>query len=349
MQVDYRKPRIEVVSAQHNARAGGSQLVFYKAFDEDLAVSGVRVGIQTFEGFPARGIDKDLEDPSLFVAIYAADRTIGGSEIQPRVFAEDKVGNATSTSFYNKVLDRRSRESIVRVTDEFLRNEISSVAEQNMGELERMAVRQGEPIFKARPGSEERLLEYFVAVNGPLREYNESVLQSYLKGPSYDRYFEGPFQSFEGVAELRYGDSLKFVYNGKEIGTARETGYQIKMSPGAQSVRALNAGIVVFSDNLGIFGRMVAIDHGLGLVTLYGSLSDVLVTKGELVKSGQSIGVPGRTGLALSRGYRLEMRVHGFPVDVLEWSDGSWFYAHVIDKTNDVKRALGIQVLQPLR
>ena len=42
------------------------------------------------------------------------------------------------------------------------------------------------------------------------------------------------------------------------------------------------------------------------------------------------------------------MRVHGVPVDPLEWWDPNWFNQHVVGKIDDMKRALGLQVAKPL-
>src|SRR4030095_9774187 len=45
-------------------------------------------------------------------------------------------------------------------------------------------------------------------------------------------------------------------------------------------------------------GRLVALDHGLGLYTLYFHLDTVVVTDGELVDRGQTVGTVGSTGRA---------------------------------------------------
>jgi len=44
------------------------------------------------------------------------------------------------------------------------------------------------------------------------------------------------------------------------------------------------------------YGKWVAINHDDGLVTLYGHLSDVNVSRGEKVKEGEKIGISGNTG-----------------------------------------------------
>jgi len=57
-------------------------------------------------------------------------------------------------------------------------------------------------------------------------------------------------------------------------------------------------GKVIGSGNNGryAYGQWLAIDHGDGLVTLYGHLSSKTVSKGSSVKAGEKIGVMGSTG-----------------------------------------------------
>ena len=45
-------------------------------------------------------------------------------------------------------------------------------------------------------------------------------------------------------------------------------------------------------------GKGVYLDHGLGLYTMYFHLSEVLVTDGETVRAGQTVGRVGATGRA---------------------------------------------------
>jgi murein DD-endopeptidase MepM/ murein hydrolase activator NlpD len=64
------------------------------------------------------------------------------------------------------------------------------------------------------------------------------------------------------------------------------------------SIFAVRNGKVIGSGNNGgyAYGQWLAIDHGDGLVTLYGHLSSKSVSKGNSVNTGQKIGVMGNTG-----------------------------------------------------
>jgi murein DD-endopeptidase MepM/ murein hydrolase activator NlpD len=44
------------------------------------------------------------------------------------------------------------------------------------------------------------------------------------------------------------------------------------------------------------YGKWIAIDHGNGMITLYGHLSSQSVSKGEKVDTGEKIGAVGNTG-----------------------------------------------------
>lgn len=68
--------------------------------------------------------------------------------------------------------------------------------------------------------------------------------------------------------------------------------------PYGTSIYAAADGKVIGTGNLGkyAYGRWIAIDHGNGIVTLYGHLSSVGVSKGNTVKKGGKIGNMGSTG-----------------------------------------------------
>jgi len=65
-----------------------------------------------------------------------------------------------------------------------------------------------------------------------------------------------------------------------------------------QNVFAARDGKVLATGNDGkyAYGKWIAIDHGDGLVTLYGHFSKQSVSKGDSVKEGQVIGISGNTG-----------------------------------------------------
>ena len=74
--------------------------------------------------------------------------------------------------------------------------------------------------------------------------------------------------------------------DGRTVDTQWHMGIDLasnKQSP----VEASNAGRVVFAGPNGIYGNMVVLDHGLGLITLYAHLSDIAVKVGQTVPRGR--------------------------------------------------------------
>ena len=63
-------------------------------------------------------------------------------------------------------------------------------------------------------------------------------------------------------------------------------------------VVASNGGRVALVADFFFPGRLVVVDHGLGLYTLYFHLDSVAVTDGETIDRGQRLGTVGATGRA---------------------------------------------------
>ena len=82
--------------------------------------------------------------------------------------------------------------------------------------------------------------------------------------------------------------------------------------PTGTSVRAALPGTVTVSKyNAGGYGYYVMIDHGGGLVTLYGHCSKLLATVGQTVLAGDVIALSGSTGRSTGPHLHFEVRVNG--------------------------------------
>jgi murein DD-endopeptidase MepM/ murein hydrolase activator NlpD len=83
------------------------------------------------------------------------------------------------------------------------------------------------------------------------------------------------------------------TFNGRVA--SRHLGVDFRGAVGAP-IRAANRGVVALVDRFYLGGRVVYIDHGGGVVTGYLHLSRALVTAGDTVARGQTIGHVGATG-----------------------------------------------------
>ena len=61
------------------------------------------------------------------------------------------------------------------------------------------------------------------------------------------------------------------------------------------------------------------IDHGGGISTLYGHLSDVYVEEGDIVVAGEPIGAVGSTGWSTGPHLHFEVRIDGKAVNPLPY------------------------------
>jgi len=95
---------------------------------------------------------------------------------------------------------------------------------------------------------------------------------------------------------------------------AMHTGLDFRAATG-DPVRATANGKVASSGWMGGYGRMVEIDHGNGLSTRYGHLSEIHVKVGETIKIGQVIGAVGSTGRSTGPHLHYETRIDGDAVD----------------------------------
>lgn len=80
-------------------------------------------------------------------------------------------------------------------------------------------------------------------------------------------------------------------------------------------IRSTAAGRIVHAGPMGGYGNMVEVDHGNGLATRYGHMSEVLVTEGQEIKAGAVLGRIGSTGRSTGPHLHYEVRIDGEAVD----------------------------------
>ena len=95
---------------------------------------------------------------------------------------------------------------------------------------------------------------------------------------------------------------------------AMHTGIDFRGSYG-EPAHATAAGTVTSAGWNGGYGQMVEIDHGNGLATRYGHLSEIDVRVGQSVRIGQVVGRIGSTGRSTGPHLHYETRVDGEAVD----------------------------------
>jgi murein DD-endopeptidase MepM/ murein hydrolase activator NlpD len=82
-----------------------------------------------------------------------------------------------------------------------------------------------------------------------------------------------------------------------------------------EPARASGAGAVISAGPSGGYGNMVEIDHGNGITTRYGHLSEILVRVGQHIETGDTIGKVGSTGRSTGPHLHYEVRRNGVAID----------------------------------
>lgn len=86
-------------------------------------------------------------------------------------------------------------------------------------------------------------------------------------------------------------------------------------APYGTPVQAAADGRVIYTGWFGGYGKIVVIDHGDGLSTLYAHLSAILTRPGADVRRGHVVGRIGSTGYSTGPHVHFEVRVQGRPID----------------------------------
>jgi murein DD-endopeptidase MepM/ murein hydrolase activator NlpD len=110
-----------------------------------------------------------------------------------------------------------------------------------------------------------------------------------------ERLWRGPFVRPVAGGEPPMGFGARRVINGQP--RSPHSGVDYAAARGTPVVAA-NSGRVALVGEFFFPGRLVAIDHGLGVYTLYFHLDSVAVTDGDAVDRGQVLGTVGVTGRA---------------------------------------------------
>lgn len=122
-----------------------------------------------------------------------------------------------------------------------------------------------------------------------------------------------PLRPFRGALEWPVGGAVTRRFRS---GSA-SNGIEIAASEGSDAL-AVHGGTVVFAGTFAGFGKLVILDHGAQIFSLYGDLLDIAVEKGARIEHGQRVGSAGPIPSG-SEGIYFELRVDGRPVDPLQW------------------------------
>jgi murein DD-endopeptidase MepM/ murein hydrolase activator NlpD len=322
VEVRLERPTIAVVSTHHYINQGGAEMVVYRVSPADV-LSGVQVGDLEYPGYPATGLTVEgvhITDPALRVAFFALLYNQDAST-PIHMFARDEAGNAARADFDYRIFPKPARQSRIGLDDTFLDRVVP-------------AILAGTTDVKP----EGTNLDKFLVINRERRRLNAAKIASFASQSAPELLWRGVvFHPFTNSAvESFFADRRTYVYNGREVDHQVHLGFDLA-SYANTSIVAANRGKVVLAEELGIYGNCVIIDHGMGVQSLYGHLSQIGVKAGDTVDKDQEIGRSGMTGLAGGDHLHFTMLVNGQMVNPMEWWDPHWVQDRVLRKIHDIQ------------
>ncbi|MBN1524827.1 MAG: M23 family metallopeptidase [Spirochaetales bacterium] len=129
----------------------------------------------------------------------------------------------------------------------------------------------------------------------------------------YDKFI----RPSEGVVSSSFASQR--VYSTGSVASCHK-GMDIANKTGTP-IYAANYGKVIIAREFLVYGNTVIIDHGQGIVTLYGHMDYLVVQEGEYVTRNQQIGVMGDTGLATGPHLHWELRINGREANPVQWEE----------------------------
>ena len=300
-------PTISVDSDQHYLYLGMADLATFNV-SGTWTEAGVRVGDQTYRAWPMPG-----GKPGFF-SLFAFAWNMPSNTV-PLVYASNGAGNDVTGPLVFQFPKKEQPKYTVhdlQVSDAFLQKVI--------GELD--------------PNGSGDAVVRFVKINNEMRRANNKVLSD-LRFKTADKFlWSQPFtRQSHSQAEATFADVRNYIYHGKKIDQQVHLGYDLAVTQHI-GVEASNDGRVVYAAPLGIYGYCIVVDHGYGLQTIYGHLSQINVHEGDMVKRGQVMGHSGQTGMAGGDHIHFAMQLDGTQIDPKEWWDPHWIQDHIAKRVD---------------
>lgn len=265
--------------------------------------AGVRVGDEKFRAWPM----PDGKPGFFSLFAFAWNMPMG---TVPLVYATNPGGN----------------EATAPISFQFPRNEQPKYRVRDLPVDDRFMEKV---VNELDPNGSGDLVSRFVKINSEMRRANNKTLAD-LRFKTEPRFlWSQPFmQQPNTKVEANFADVRNYIYQGKKIDQQVHLGYDLSSTQHVD-VLASNDGKVVYAAPLGIYGNCIVVDHGYGLQSIYGHLSQIAVHEGDMVKRGQSMGKSGLTGMAAGDHIHFSMQLEGIQIDPKEWWDAHWIQDHI--------------------
>lgn len=307
---DGKPPQLSLLSDRIYLNQGGSGLVAFRV-DEPLSRAGVSIGEQFFPAYEQAGGN--------YLGMFSWPYFLAPGEGTAQLLAVDTAGNERRQNLPILVKAKPLPETSINLSQGFLNAKM--------------------PEFQSTFPETTDLLQLYLRVNRELRKTNDAQILELATSSASQPLWQGSFLRQPRAANREpFGARRSYRYEGQQVDEQIHLGVDLA-SLAQAPVPAANSGVVVLAGDLGIYGQCVVVDHGLGLQSLYGHLSQLGVKTGESVSRGQILGHTGSTGLAGGDHLHFGMMVAGLAVNPVEWWDSSWVGNNIEPRLSEAKPA----------
>jgi len=318
--IDKKRPRLSIITNSWAIRKGGSALVVFKVEDSELD----SITIET--NFDKTFIAQPFYKEGYYASLLAWPITESG--FKAVVVAKDKAGNVSKSTIPLRQREKQYRLSKIKLSDKFLDGKVADLA-QMYSETDLAT-----PIDK------------FKFVNEDLRAKNEAVihqLTSKVSDTKINSLDIKPFYPLKnGQKVASFGDHRLYYYKGEQVSESYHLGLDLA-SVKMGKILSQNESSVVYSQENGIYGNMPALHHGMGLYTIYGHCSNLLVHDGDKVSKNEHIANTGMSGYAMGDHLHFGVLVQGIEVRPEEWMDKDWIKKFITNVFKDAKKLIDRQ------
>lgn len=315
LKIDKKRPVLNTVANSYKISKGGAALVIFKAEDENIKELYIQTNFD--KKFKAQPFYKE----GYYISLIAWPAT--EQDFKATIVAKDYADNASQAYIPLFLKDTIYKESNIKLDDKFLQGKIAELANE----------------FEETQGITSSI-EQFKIINEKVRAKNEKLIHEVTSKMSdvmiSDFSVNVMYPLKNGAVVANFGDHRIYSYNGENVSESYHLGLDLASNAMAE-IRPQNGGEVVFTGYNGLYGNMPILSHGLGLYTLFGHCSTVMVNSGDVTKPGEHIASTGKSGYAMGDHLHFGVLIQGIEVRPAEWMDSAWMKLNIADVLKSAK------------
>ncbi|MEN8146427.1 MAG: M23 family metallopeptidase [Campylobacterota bacterium] len=317
LKIDKKRPYLSTIASSYRIIKGGSAVVIFKAEDDNMEEFYVETN------FGKRFKVQPFYKEGYYVTLIAWPVT--EDTFRATVIAKDSAGNIAKTSVPVIPYNKKYKVSKIKLSDRFLNGKVSELAYA----------------YGVEDGA--GLIERFKYINENMRKSNEVIIHDLTSKVSDKMVSNFPIKKMyplkNGQVVAHFGDHRIYSYQGEQVSEAYHLGLDLAsnaMSP----IMSQNPAVVTYAEENGIYGNMPVLYHGLGLYTIYGHCSNMMVKEGDSLRSNETVAKTGRSGYAMGDHLHFGVLVQGIEVRPQEWMDQDWIRKSITDPMREARKLI---------